>query len=129
MVSVLVVEDDPTLVHAIVRNLTARKYDTVSTGSVAEALAALQQTRPDVVLLDIDLPDGSGWDVLRAVRAQGDAPVAVIVMSALRPNLRLIQEFGCFGMLEKPFPMESLLRLISESLNHVEGEAPEKVIP
>lgn len=129
MVSVLVVEDDSTLVHAIARNLTARKYDTMSTGSVAGALAALEHMRPTVVLLDIDLPDGSGWDVLRAVRAQGDAPAVVIVMSALRPNLRLIQEFGCFGMLEKPFPMESLLRLITGSLNHIKGEAPEEVIP
>jgi two-component system KDP operon response regulator KdpE len=117
MESVLVVEDDATLVHAIVRNLTARQYSTVSTGSVAEALAALEQVRPDVLLLDIDLPDGPGWDVLRTV------------MSALRPNLRLIQEFGCFGMLEKPFPMESLLRLVGESRTRLDGPSPHEVTP
>src|SRR5438270_10998222 len=116
MESVLVVEDDPTLVRAIVRNLTARQYDTVSAGSVVEALAALEQARPGVVLLDIDLPDGPGWDVLRTLQAQEGEPVTVIVMSALRPNLRLIQEFGCFGMLEKPFPMAALVRLITEFL-------------
>lgn len=124
MVAVLVVEDDSTLGHAIVRNLIARKYDAVSVGSVAEALAALERTSPELVLLDIDLPDGSGWDVLRAVRARDGAPAAVIVLSALRPNPRLIEEFGCFGQLEKPFPMESLLRLITQSLNHAKGEAP-----
>jgi two-component system KDP operon response regulator KdpE len=129
MESVLVVEDDATLVHAIVRNLTARQYSTVSTGSVAEALAALEQVRPDVLLLDIDLPDGPGWDVLRTLRAQKGEPVTVIVMSALRPNLRLIQEFGCFGMLEKPFPMESLLRLVGESRDHLGGQTSHESIP
>jgi two-component system, OmpR family, KDP operon response regulator KdpE len=128
LASVLVVEDDPTLVRAIVRNLTARHYDTVSAGSVAEALAALEQVRPTVLLLDIDLPDGSGWDVLRALRTQEGDPVSVIVLSALRPNLRLIQEFGCFGMLEKPFPMESLLRLVGESRDRLDGQTSHEVI-
>jgi DNA-binding response OmpR family regulator len=74
----------------------------------------LQERTPSLVLLDIDLPDGSGWEVLRALRAGGHYDVGVIVMSALPPNPRLIEELGCVAGLEKPFPMDSLLRLVSQ---------------
>jgi DNA-binding response OmpR family regulator len=78
------------------------------------------------VLLDIDLPDGSGWEVLRALRAGGHQDVGVVVMSALPPNPRLIEEFGCVAGLEKPFPMDTLLRLVSQ-LCMPEGESTSRV--
>ena len=112
--TVLIVEDDATLTHALARNLTARGYATLTADSVAAALAALRARTPGVVLLDIDLPDGSGWEVVRALRDNGHPDVPVIVLSALRPNTRLVAETGCAGILEKPFPMESLVRLIGE---------------
>ena len=116
--SILVVEDDPTLVRAITRNLTVRGFAARSATSVAAALAALQVQRPDLILLDIDLPDGSGWEVLRALNGGHDAQVPAIVMSALRPNPRLCAELKTVGELEKPFPMESLLRLVEQSTGH-----------
>jgi two-component system KDP operon response regulator KdpE len=112
---VLIVEDDATLAHALARNLTARGYSVLSAGTVAEALGALQERTPSLVLLDIDLPDGSGWEVLRALRAGGHHDVGVIVMSALPPNPRLLEGLGCVAGLEKPFPMDSLLRLVSQT--------------
>jgi DNA-binding response OmpR family regulator len=84
--------------------------------NVADALLALESGCPALVVLDIDLPDGSGWEVLRALRAGGCQTTPVIVISALRPNPRLAQELQCAAVLEKPFPMESLLRLVSEAL-------------
>jgi|SRR5579864_1269318 len=121
--SVLVVEDDPTLAHAIARNLSARGYATRSAMSVAEAMDAIADDVPELVLLDIDLPDGSGWEVLRGLRAAGHADVAAIVMSALRPNPRLCDEMDAVGVLEKPFPMESLLRLVAESSGRTSAPA------
>ena len=112
---VLVVEDDPILQHAITRNLSVRGYSTSSATTVAQALEILGHGCPDLVLLDIDLPDGSGWEVLRTLRAENRPEVEVVVMSALRPNLRLAHELRCVGVLEKPFPMESLLRLAAEA--------------
>ena len=109
----LVVEDDPTLARSIARNLTARGYAIGSATTVAQALDAVRRERPTLVLLDIDLPDGLGWDVLRALRAAHGAVVPAIVMSALRPNPRLCAELQVAGVLEKPFAMESLLRLVA----------------
>ncbi len=111
---ILIVEDDPTLMRSIARNLEARGYVTLHASSVADADQAMAQAVPALVLLDIDLPDGSGWEVLRTLRAAGHADVPAIIMSALRPNHRLAEELGAMGVLEKPFPMESLVRLVAE---------------
>jgi DNA-binding response OmpR family regulator len=116
-INVLIVEDDPVLVHAISRNLSVRGYVTESAMTVADALSILNKPCPALLLLDIDLPDGSGWEVLRALRAAGCGDTRVIVMSALRPNPRLAGELRCMAVLEKPFPMESLLRLVHTSLD------------
>jgi two-component system KDP operon response regulator KdpE len=116
MTMILVVEDDPALVRAITRNLSARGYAARSATTVAEAMVALHDARPALLLLDIDLPDGSGWEVLRALRAAGHSDVPVVVMSALRPNPRLCDELRADGVLEKPFPMEVLLRQVATLL-------------
>lgn len=122
--AILVVEDDPTIVHAITRNLAARGYESRSATTVAEATTALREGTPSLMLLDVDLPDGSGWEVLRELRAAGHTDVAVIVMSALRPNPRLCEEMDTVGVLEKPFPMESLLRLVAQSTGRPAESTP-----
>jgi DNA-binding response OmpR family regulator len=111
---ILIVEDDQTLMRSIARNLEARAYVTLQAPSIADADRAMAQVVPALVLLDIDLPDGSGWEVLRTLRATGHADVPAIIMSALRPNHRLAEELGAMGILEKPFPIESLVRLVAE---------------
>jgi len=121
--SILVVEDDPTLARTIAHNLSARGYPTRSAMTVSAATGAIVAERPAVVLLDIDLPDGSGWDVVRNLRADGRDDVAVIVMSALQPNPRLCHEFHAAGVLEKPFPMESLLRLVAQATGRLAAPA------
>jgi CheY-like chemotaxis protein len=126
--TVLVVEDDAALVHAISRNLSVRGYAVESVTTVAEALAALEHGCPALLLLDIDLPDGSGWDVLRALRAGGCEATPVIVISALRPNPKLAKELQCVAVLEKPFPMESLLRLIAASCPVPQERASDEAI-
>ncbi len=117
--TILVVEDDASLNRSLTRNLSARGYMVRTAGTVATALQEIELACPDLVLLDIDLPDGSGWQVLRAIRGGSRAGTAVIVMSALRPNAHLASSLQCAAVLEKPFPMEALLRLTTESLERV----------
>lgn len=109
---VLLVEDDPALVRTVLRNLAVRGYEARAAGSVAGARRLIGEMVPGVILLDIDLPDGSGWDVLRELRGRRQA-VPVIVVSASWPNARLVHELQVDAVLQKPFPMESLLRLVS----------------
>jgi two-component system KDP operon response regulator KdpE len=78
MTRVLVVEDDPQLVRALVINLQARQYgvDAASDGATALRLAAAR--RPDVVLLDLGLPDMDGVDVIKGLRAWTRVPILVL---------------------------------------------------
>lgn len=114
--TILVIEDDAALVRSIERNLSAWGYATETAGDVSAACLQIEGLRPDLALLDIDLPDGSGWEVFRTLRAHHGPDVPVIVIAGLRPNQRLVQELSCLAVLEKPFPMEALLRLIRDAL-------------
>jgi DNA-binding response OmpR family regulator len=108
---ILLVEDEATLRGIIVRNLTARGCEVREAATAADALAALAAEPPDLMLLDINLPDRAGWDVLRSLKAQGkEVPTAII--SAVRVSQDRLDEFQPLAFLPKPFPLEALLRLV-----------------
>lgn len=123
--AILVVEDDPTLARTIMRNLTVRGYRVVLAMSVAEAMAQVKVQTPALALLDIDLPDGSGWEIARALQS-AHCQTMLIIMSALRPNPRLCGEFSPVGVLEKPFPMEALLHLVADHMTPPASTAPDQ---
>jgi DNA-binding response OmpR family regulator len=109
--SVLVVEDEATLRRVVARNLAVRGIRVREAETAAAALAALRAERPDLLLLDINLPDRTGWDVLRELQRLG-LSVPTIVVSAVRVNARRLDEFRPLAYLPKPFPLEALLALV-----------------
>jgi DNA-binding response OmpR family regulator len=108
---VLLVEDEPILRTVVARNLTVRGLDVRAVGTVADALVALDGQRPDLVLLDVNLPDRTGWDVMREMRSRGLA-VPTIVVSAARADRSRLEEFRPLAYLAKPFDIAALLRLV-----------------
>jgi DNA-binding response OmpR family regulator len=114
--TVLLVEDDPSLRTIVRRNLEARGYRVVAAETAAEALAAVEAGEPAVMLLDINLPDGSGWDVLRALGACG-RQVPTVVLTAVPASRARLGEFRPAAYLPKPFPLEALLATV-ERLTH-----------
>jgi two-component system OmpR family response regulator len=110
---VLVVEDEPALRLIVRRNLERRGIDVAEARTAADALEAIAAEAPDLLLLDINLPDRTGWDVLRELRSSGRPIPRTIVISAVRvPNDRL-REFGVEGYLPKPFPIDAVTRLVA----------------
>ncbi len=120
--SVLVVEDEPLLRRLIVRNLEARGHTVRQAGTTAEAADALLAQPTDLLLLDINLPDGSGWDVLRELGRHG-IELPTIVMSASRVTPSLLQEFRPVACLPKPFALDALLELVQGESWPVAGGA------
>jgi DNA-binding response OmpR family regulator len=108
---VLLVEDEAALRRVIARNLTGRGLDVSEAATVAEALEALSSELPDLILLDINLPDRSGWDVLRDLQRRR-INVPTIVVSAVRVSQSRLDEFQPMAYLPKPFPIDALLRLV-----------------
>lgn len=123
--SILLVEDEPRLRRTLVRSLGGRRYRVEEAPTAAAAVAAATSARFDVMLLDVNLPDASGWDVLRRLRAVG-RELPVVVLSAVPPNPSRVREFAPVGVLHKPFPLDALLRLVQSVCEppHPNGVAP-----
>jgi DNA-binding response OmpR family regulator len=118
--TILVVEDEATLRQVITRNLEARGHAVLGAETAGEALSRLSTAKPDLMLLDINLPDRSGWDVLRELREQG-TQVPTVIVSAVRVSPARLDEFRPVGYLPKPFPLDALLRLVDSA------EGPEQM--
>ena len=114
MTSILLVDDEPAIIDVLARNLRARDYEvrTVATGK--DALLALTEEVPDVLVLDINLPDLTGWEVLRRLSPVDRQRVPVIVFSASPLAPSRVAEFRPAGVLIKPFPVDALRRLLDD---------------
>jgi DNA-binding response OmpR family regulator len=124
---ILLVEDDEVLCDLIKRNLEARQHEVRIGVDARSAVKWLRSCPFDLVLLDINLPDQTGWDVLRTAQQDGTLPLLkpsdsaevatlpVVVLSAVRVSPRRLAEFHPLAYLPKPFPMEALLRLAAEA--------------
>ena len=112
---ILLVEDEAALANVIARNLRARDHDVVISPTAEDALLSMAERWPDVMVLDINLPDLTGWEILRRLTQADRARVDVIAISAAPISQKRIQEFQPLKWLQKPFPMDALVRLINGS--------------
>lgn len=107
--SVLVVEDDKSVRNLIVTTLQANDYPYTSAENGKEALSKIETERPDVLLLDLGLPDIDGIEVIKELRAWSNMPI--IVISARSEDKDKIQalDMGADDYLTKPFSVDELL--------------------
>jgi DNA-binding response OmpR family regulator len=121
-VKVLLVEDDSALRDVIRRNLSVRGH-AVATADTAEG-AVLQMTAewPDVLVVDVNLPDFSGWEVLRRLGEESLQRLRVIVISAYPISRKRIDEFRPHSALQKPFPITALLHAVEDGAAIVQAE-------
>jgi DNA-binding response OmpR family regulator len=110
---VLVVEDDDSLRDLVSRNLAARGHHVRQAATADQAFEALRDERPDVIVLDINLPDATGWDILRGTEL--DDSTSVVMLTAVPVSPKRLAEFRPVAYLPKPFPLEALLRLVERS--------------
>ena len=112
--SILLVDDEPSIADVLARNLRARGNEVRVAVTGKDALFALTEAVPDVLVIDVNLPDLTGWEVLRRLAPRDRARVPVIVFSASPLAPSRVQEFKPAGVLIKPFPVEALVRLVAE---------------
>ncbi|HEY1294729.1 MAG TPA: response regulator [Chloroflexota bacterium] len=121
---ILLVEDEPTLRNVIARNLVSRGLVVQEAGTAQDAVQMATAARPDLLLLDINLPDQTGWDVLRELRRRS-SEVPTIILSAVRVGHTRLDEFHPIAYLPKPFPIDALLRLVFQSRDDA-GSTPDE---
>lgn len=115
--TILLVEDSSMISSALKLLLEAGGFDVTLAASAAEAEAWRGAARPDVLLLDIGLPDGDGLSVIAALERRGFRPAVTYAMtghSDKETRARCIAA-GCDDVLIKPVPVQQLLRIVSEA--------------
>lgn len=115
---IALVEDEEHLQKALAKILEQSNYTVLTADTAEEGVRVVLNEHPDVLLLDVNLPDDSGWSVLRQLALKGVTcrTLPTIVISAGQPSQRRIEEFRPMAFLPKPFPMDALKRLITEAL-------------
>lgn len=122
---VLVVDDEPQIVRALVINLKARKYEVDAAQDGATALKLAADRHPDVIVLDLGLPDMDGVDVIRGIR--GWTRVPILVLSARHSSDEKVEalDAGADDYVTKPFGMDELLARLRAAVRRAEPAAPE----
>src|SRR5579862_3375214 len=119
----LVVEDDPNIVDLIRSNLAVRGFDTIVSADGTRALQLLETEEPEIVLLDLMLPEIDGFELCRQIRERSS--VAVIVVSARggeRDKVTALN-MGADDYMTKPFSVEELLARITATLRRTRPAA------
>jgi two-component system, OmpR family, KDP operon response regulator KdpE len=114
----LVVDDEPAILRFLKPVLEASNYEFISAGTVEESIKRIATDSPDVVVLDLGLPDGDGRGVIKHVRQWSDVPI--IVLSARDREAEKIEvlDLGADDFVNKPFGVGELLARIRTALRH-----------
>jgi two-component system KDP operon response regulator KdpE len=116
---VLVVDDEPAILRTLRTNLRGHGFDVETAENVRDAIAEYDRARPDVVLLDLGLPDDDGLALIRHIRGRASTPILVV---SARDNDRDkvgALDLGADDYLTKPFSVDELLARIRVALRHV----------
>jgi two-component system KDP operon response regulator KdpE len=115
---ILVVEDEPPIRRLLRTTLGANDYRTLEAGSGAEALSALRHHRPDLVLLDLGLPDVDGLQLIGDIRKLGPVPIVVLSSRGDEAAKVAALDSGADDYVTKPFGADELLARLRAALRH-----------
>lgn len=118
-VKVFVVEDEPAIRRLLTTGFETQHYTVACAGGLKDARARYDGERPDLVILDLGLPDGSGLDLLRDLRNRGDrTPVIILSSRADEPGIVEALDLGADDYVIKPFGISELIARMRAALRH-----------
>jgi len=106
---VLVIDDEPSILRALRINLRARQYEVSTAADGASGLAAVARDRPDVLILDLGLPDMDGTEVISGLRGWTSIPIIVLSVWGQESQKVAALDAGADDYVTKPFGMDELL--------------------
>lgn len=126
MTKILILDDEPSIRNILRVNLRGAGYDVAEAKRSEEGLALAASYHPQVVILDLGLPDRNGIDVLREIRGWSQVPVIVLTVSDDEATKVALLEAGADDYVTKPFSVPELLARIKVALRHhqMEGATP-----
>jgi two-component system KDP operon response regulator KdpE len=125
---VLVIDDEPSILRALRINLTARNYDVTTASDGASGLVAVARDRPDVLILDMGLPDMDGTDVIHGVRGWSSTPIIVLSVWGAESQKVAALDAGADDYVTKPFGMDELLARLRAAVRRASPAPDEPVV-
>jgi two-component system, OmpR family, KDP operon response regulator KdpE len=128
MTRVLVIDDEPSILRALRINLTARNYEVTTASDGASGLAAVARDRPDVLILDMGLPDMDGTEVIHGVRGWSSTPIIVLSVWGAENQKVAALDAGADDYVTKPFGMDELLARLRAAVRRASPAPDEPVV-
>ncbi len=126
---VLVVDDEPQIRRALRTSLEAHGYEVATVGTGDEGVVAAAGARPELILLDLGLPDMDGTEVIRRIRAFSEVPIIVLSVRESQADKVAALDAGADDYVTKPFGIEELLARSRAALRRRGGEEPTTPTP
>lgn len=126
-IRVLLVEDDPAILRFLRNTLRVQDYDVVESTSGRDGIALVRQAKPDLVILDLGLPDMDGMEVIRQVRSLSQVPILVLSSRSDEHGKVMALDLGADDYVCKPFGVDELIARMRTALRHrlaSEGSLP-----
>jgi two-component system, OmpR family, response regulator RegX3 len=118
------VEDEDSITEPLAEALDREGFDTQVAGTVREALDLTERALPDLVLLDVMLPDGSGYDIVRRLRERSRVPIIMLTARGEETDRVVGLELGADDYVVKPFSAREVAARIRAVLRRTDAEAP-----
>jgi two-component system KDP operon response regulator KdpE len=117
-ISILIVDDEPPIRRLLRNTLAVQDYRVVEAATGKEAIDAARREKPDLVVLDLGLPDSDGMDVIREIRARSPVPIVVLSSRGDEKGKVMALDLGADDYVTKPFGIEELMARIRTALRH-----------
>lgn len=124
----LIVDDEPTLVETVQLRMRKDGYSTFTAGSAEEGMRLFKRVRPDLILLDIMLPNRSGFDLCRAIRKDSTTPIIFLTARGEESERIKALEMGADDYVIKPFNLAELAARVKAVLRRSPGETHQEPV-
>lgn len=124
----LIVDDEPTLLETVERKLRKEGYSTFTAESAEDGMRLFRRVKPDLLILDIMLPNRSGYDLCKAVRKEAGTPIIFVSARAAEEDRVKGLEMGGDDYLVKPFHLSELVARVRAVLRRTAADAPNDAV-
>jgi DNA-binding response OmpR family regulator len=125
---ILIIDDEPKIVEICGDYLRAAGYQVVTAGDGAQGLGVARRESPDLIVLDLMLPEMDGLDVCRALRREGDVPIIMLTARVEETDKLIGLELGADDYMTKPFSPRELVARVRTVLRRSSGDSASEVI-